>query len=64
LNGRVESNNAGLAGYEISLYATDNGGSRPVWHRLGTATSDAAGDFEISYLPLTAETSPSCLSRR
>jgi hypothetical protein len=54
LNGRVESNNAGLAGYEISLYATDNGGSRPVWHRLGTATSDAAGDFEINAVRMAA----------
>ena len=48
LQGKVESGGTGLAGYDVSLYASyvEHG---PTWTRLGSATSTGAGDFLISY---------------
>ena len=48
LQGSVESNDSGLAGYKVSLYASfvDHG---PSWMRLGTDTTDGAGNFQITY---------------
>jgi hypothetical protein len=50
LQGSVESNGAGLAGYSVSLYAsfTDR---EPGWARLGSDTTDGAGSFAIDYAP-------------
>ena len=47
--GAVQTNQTGLPGYRVSLYAAFNKGSQPVWQRLGSATSDAGGRFRIGY---------------
>jgi hypothetical protein len=48
LQGKVESGGTGLAGYEVSLYASfvDHG---PSWKLLGSDTSNSAGNFQITY---------------
>src|SRR5215218_10102317 len=48
LQGKVESGGTGLAGYEVSLYASfvDH---RPSWKLLGSDTSNSAGNFQITY---------------
>lgn len=48
LQGMAESDDLGLAGYKVSLYANfiDHG---PPWMLLGSATTDNSGDFRIDY---------------
>lgn len=48
LQGKVESADAGLPGYAVSLYASyvERG---PTWTLLGTGTSDADGNFQLAY---------------
>ena len=48
LQGSVRSGDTGLAGYSVSVYAAfvDR---KPQWMRLGSDTSDGAGNFEITY---------------
>lgn len=49
LQGTVESNGTGLAKYRVALYAAIPGGSGSDWQRLGVATTDASGHFQINY---------------
>lgn len=51
LQGVVESGGVGLAGYEVSLYASSVSGLPP-WQKLGAATTNSNGIFEISYASL------------
>ncbi len=50
LKGSLRSGSAGLAGYTVSLYASlvDRADG---WEFLGSASSEANGDFQISYDP-------------
>jgi len=48
LQGKVESDGTGLAGYQVSLYASFVDHGSP-WRRLGSGTSDATGSFRITY---------------
>jgi hypothetical protein len=47
LRGAIQSNAIGLAGYEVSLYASPLG--RRGWIRLGGAATNAAGGFQMNY---------------
>lgn len=61
LNGTVESDGIGLAGYKVSLYIAyvDHG---PRWKFLGSDTSTHNGNFEITYsLPPGRADDPSIL---
>ncbi len=49
LQGRVTSGGGALAGFKVTLYANFLVGG-PHWKSLGSATSDAAGQFQITYL--------------
>ena len=49
LEGQVSSSGVGLAGYQVSLYAS-YGGSRPAYERLGgSTTTDQSGRFQLRY---------------
>ena len=48
LQGRVTSGGSALAGFKVTLYANFLVGG-PHWKALGSATSDAAGQFQITY---------------
>lgn len=48
LRGSVESGSAGLPGYEVVLFVKYAGSTEPL-QTLGTAMTDASGEFEISY---------------
>jgi hypothetical protein len=53
MSGTVESNAVGLPDYSVSLYGSFPG-IRPYWKRLGSATTNKAGNFSIPYfLPTT-----------
>jgi hypothetical protein len=61
LAGTVQSGGIGLAGYRVSLHAAfvDHG---PPWKDLGSATTDAGGNFRITYaLPPGLADDPSIL---
>jgi hypothetical protein len=48
LQGNVESGSTGLAGYEVSLFASFVDHGSP-WLLLGSDTSDSTGHFQITY---------------
>ena len=48
LQGRVTSGGSALSGYKVTLYANFLVGG-PRWAPLGSATSDALGQFRITY---------------
>ena len=48
LQGKVESDGAGLATYKVSLYASFIDHGSP-WRSLGSGISDASGSFRITY---------------
>ena len=47
LDGRVTSDGAGLAGYEVGLFTS--GGRHPSFERIGAAVTDRSGRFRIVY---------------
>lgn len=49
LRGQVKSNDVGLPNYQVSLYGAFIGGHGRDWRRLGSATTNAAGDFRVVY---------------
>ena len=51
LNGRVESNAAGLPNYDVALYAGLPGADEPDWTLLAIAATNAAGHFHLMYSP-------------
>src|SRR5262245_40099065 len=49
LHGKVESGGTGLAGYQVSLYASFVD-LDPSWQLLGSDTSNRLGNFRITYV--------------
>ena len=56
LEGFVTSDGAGLAGYQVSLYAS-YGGTHPRYERIGSSKTDRSGQFRIAYLPIAGRDS-------
>jgi len=52
LNGSVRSGNTGLSGFTVSLYASFVDRTDP-WQSLGSGVTDAKGNFQIVYAPLS-----------
>jgi hypothetical protein len=48
INGTVQGNGVGLAGYEVSLYAS-YANSNPGWQLITSTVTDGAGHFQLSY---------------
>jgi hypothetical protein len=52
LDGVVTSDGTGLAGYQVSLYAS-YAGTHARYERIGSAKTDGSGHFRIMYSPVT-----------
>ena len=49
LDGTVAAGGAGLAGYQVALFASATRGNGQIWQRLGIDMTDASGAFHIVY---------------